>query len=472
MIKEAYGFDDVLLVPKKFPLNSRRDIKISSELTNKIKLKVPLISSNMMNVTESKMAIEMARNGGIGFIHRFMTTEDEVNEVMAVKRSENLVVENPYFIKKTSTVGEAKDLMDRLGVGGLLVKNSEELSGIITKRDLIFANLHDFVEDAMTPKNELITARPDASLSELKTIWKKFKVEKIPLVDENGVVKGLVIIKDLLSAQNHPNATKDTKGQLLVGASVGVKDHMRRTSALLDAGVDVICVDVAHGHTEMSINAIKELRGEFGDKLQLVAGNVATDEGTKDLINAGADCVKIGIGSGSICTTRVVAGAGVPQVTAIMEAAKAARKEDIPIISDGGIKSSGEIIKAFAAGANTVMVGGLFAGTKESPGTSVIRNGKKYKVYSGMASVGTNINKRIREGSELESDLTDFAAEGIEAMVPYRGDLKEILIQLIGGLRSGMSYSGSKSISELWEKAEFIKVVNIKEGLLKDLKMT
>ena len=472
MIKEAYGFDDVLLVPKKFPLNSRRDIEISSELTKKLKLEVPLISSNMMNVTESRMAIEMARNGGIGLIHRFMTIEDEVNEVMSVKRAENLVVNNPYFIKKTATVGEAKDLMQRLGVGGLLVKNSEELKGIITKRDLIFAKMHEFVEDAMTPKNELITASPGASLDELKKIYKKFKVEKIPLVDANGMVKGLVVIKDLLSTQNHPHATKDKRGQLVVGASIGVKDHLERTEALLKAGADIICVDVAHGHTEMSINAIKELRSEFGDKLQLVAGNVATAEGTKDLINAGADCVKIGIGSGSICTTRVVAGAGVPQVTAVMDAATVARKEDIPIISDGGIKSSGEIIKAFASGANTVMVGGLFAGTKESPGTSVIRKGKKYKVYSGMASVGTNINKRIREGSELESDLTDFAAEGVEAMVPYRGDLKEILAQLVGGLRSGMSYSGSKSIVELWKKAEFIKVASIKEGLLKDLKMT
>jgi len=471
MIKEAYGFDDVLLVPKKFPLNSRKDIDISSELTKKIRLELPIVSSNMMNVTESRMAIEMARLGGVGIIHRFMTVQDEVTEVKKVKRAENTVIKNPYFTAPKATVSEVKDLMRRLGVGGLLVQEGKKLVGIITRRDLLFCEPNETIKDVMTPEGELITASPDASSSELKALWKKYKVEKIPLV-EKGVVKGLVVVKDLLSVQSYPLATKDEEGQLRVGASVGVKDHVERTAALLEAGADFICVDVAHGHTNKSIKAIKELRSEFGDKLTLITGNVATGEGVKDLIGAGADCVKVGIGSGSICTTRVVAGSGVPQITAVMEAAKVARREDIPIISDGGIKSSGEIIKALAAGANTVMIGGLLAGTKESPGTTVIRNGKKYKTYSGMASVGTNIRKRIREGSELESDLTDYAAEGVEAMVPYRGNLKEIISQLVGGLRSGMSYSGSKNIKELWEKAEFIKVAGIKEGLLKDLKMT
>lgn len=470
-IRDALGFDDVLLVPKKFSLNSRRDIDISSFLTQKIKLKLPLVSSNMMNVTETKMAIEMARCGGFGIIHRFMTIEEEVEMVRVVKRAENAIVDKPYVVKKTATVGQIKDIMSRMGVGGLLVEELGKLVGIVTRRDLIFTSPSEFVEDIMTPESELITAPPGTSIAEAKKIWKKYKVEKIPLVDE-GKIKGLIVIRDLLSLENGANATKDKKGQLRVGASVGVKDHIERSIALVEAGADVICVDVAHGHTDKTLRAIKDIRGELGDKVQIIAGNVATSSGTKDLIGAGVDAVKVGIGSGSICTTRIVAGAGVPQVTAIMDAASAARNENIPVIADGGVKSSGDIVKALAVGANTVMVGGLLAGTNESPGTSVIRNGKKYKIYSGMASVGTNINKRIREGSDVESDLTDFAAEGVEAIIPYRGGVSEILAQLEGGLRSGMSYSGSKSIGELWSNAELVKVTSIKEGLLKDLTMT
>ncbi|MBR9689371.1 MAG: IMP dehydrogenase [Candidatus Altiarchaeota archaeon] len=470
-IRRGLGFDDVLLVPKKFPLGSRKDIDISSLLTKKIKLHIPLISSNMMNVTESRMAIEMARHGGLGLIHRFMTLEEEVEKVKAVKRAENTVIEKPYTIKRTATVGQVRDLMKTLKVGGLLVEENKKLVGIVTRRDLLFTEPTELVEDIMTPQTELVTAPLKTSVDEVKKIWKKYKVEKIPLVD-GDVIKGLIVVKDLINQENYPYATKDKKGRLRVGASVGVKDHLERATALVDAGVDIICVDVAHGHTDMSLRAVRELRDELGDKVQIIAGNIATASGAKDLISAGVDSLKIGIGSGSICTTRIVAGAGVPQITAIMDAYSIAKKEGIPVISDGGIKSSGDIVKALAAGANTVMVGGLLAGTYESPGTSVFRNGKKYKVYSGMASVGTNINKRIREGSDIESDFTDYAAEGIEAMIPYRGTVSEMLSQLIGGLRSGMSYSGSRSISELSAKAEFIRVNSIKEGLLKDLTMT
>ncbi len=469
IIKEGLGFDDVLLVPKRFRLKSRKEIDISTYLTKEIRLSIPIVSSPMSNVTEAKMAIAMAREGGIGIIHRFMSIEEQVEQVKWVKRAENIIIENPYTITKDKTVKDAILIMKKLNVSGLLVEENGKLIGIITKRDVLFADENDKVEDVMTKKEDLIHAKYPIKIEEAKEIIKKHKIEKLPLVDENGFIKGLITAKDLLKLERYPNATKDKKGRLMVGAAVGLKDWYERSLKLIEAGVDVLCIDVAHGHMDWVIETVRNMRKEFGDKIQIIAGNVATKEGTKDLIDAGVDAVRVGIGSGSICTTRIVTGAGVPQITAIIDCAEVARKEEIPIIADGGIKSSGDIVKALAAEASTVMLGYLLAGTEESPGISIMRNGKKYKLYKGMASALANIERKIREKGEKIEEFIDYTPEGIEAIVPYKGTVHEIITQLVGGIRSGFSYCGASNIKELWENAEFIKVRSIKEGLPKEL---
>lgn len=464
-MEEGLGFEDVLLVPRRSDIESRRNIDTSTFLTRSIKINIPIISSNMINVTEAKMAIAMAREGGLGIIHRFIPIERQVEEVKKVKRAESIVIDNPYTITKDKTVKEVREVMKKYEVNGLIVEENGKLIGIVTRRDILFAEDDEKVEDVMTKENELVYANYKISIEEAEKIFKKYKIEKLPLVDENKNIKGLITAKDLKKLKEYPFASKDERGRLLVGAAIGVKDYLERTQKLIEAGCDIICVDIAHGHSDLAINAIKNLRKEFGDKLPIIAGNVATEEGTLDLINAGADCIKVGIGSGSICITRIVTGCGIPQITAIMKCSKVAKKENIPIIADGGIKNSGDITKALAAGANSVMIGSLLAGTDESPGIVIMKQGKKFKFYKGLASAQANIEKRFFEKGFIEEEMIDYVPEGLEAIVPYRGSVHEVIAQLVGGLRSGMSYCGARNIKELQENAKFIKVFRIKEGL-------
>lgn len=460
-IRDALTFDDVLLVPKRSPIHSRKDVDLSTRLSRNIKLNIPIVSANMDSVTESAMAISMAHNGGIGIIHRFMSVERQVEEVLKVKRAESVIIEEPYTIWPSATMADAKRLMQEKGVSGLLVVDAnKKLLGILTARDLLFEdNDLNRVSELMTPMKSLHTASADASIDEARQLLRKYKLEKLPLVDEEGHLRGLITSKDMVTLAERPQACKDSKGQLTVGAAVGIREgYIERARALVNAGVDVLVVDVAHGHSDRVLNVVRELKKELG-QVDVIAGNVATPEGTKDLIDAGADAIKVGIGSGSICITRIVTGAGVPQLTAVLECAEAARKSDIPIIADGGIRNSGDITKALAAGASSVMIGSMLAGTEESPGVTVMRNGRKYKIHRGMASVGASM-KRGTEEAEDEAALLEYVAEGIEAFVPYRGTSHEILAQLAGGIRSGLSYCGAKTLAELHQNASFVRLTS------------
>ncbi|MCS6768010.1 MAG: IMP dehydrogenase [Candidatus Nitrosocaldus sp.] len=460
-IREGLTFDDVLLVPKRSSVVSRSHVNLRTRLSRRISLNIPIVSANMDTVTEANMAIAMAREGGIGIIHRFMSVEQQVNEVRKVKRAENIIIEQPYTIRQEQSLADAIELMNEYGVSGLLVVDHDErLVGILTRRDIMFESRtgEKRVYDAMT-KN-VISARHTITLDEAKEILHKYRIEKLPLVDEHNRVRGLITAKDILRREQYPLAAKDRKGRLLVGAAVGVKgDYMERTDKLLDAGADVIVVDIAHGHSENAIDAIKRIKKAYPD-CELIAGNVATAQGAKDLIDVGVDAVKVGVGSGSICITRIVTGSGVPQLTAIMDCARLAREYDVPVIADGGIRNSGDITKALAAGAETVMVGSLLAGTDESPGVSITKNGKRYKIYRGMASFYASLGRKMREEGALniEDDLNDYVPEGVEALVEYKGSVVEIVRQLAGGLRSGFSYCGARSIEELHRNAEFIKM--------------
>ncbi len=460
-IRDALTFDDVLLVPKRSSIHSRKDVSLSTRLSRNIKLNIPIVSANMDSVTESAMAISMAHNGGIGIIHRFMSVERQVEEVLKVKRAESVIIEEPYTIWPSATMSDAKRLMQEKGVSGLLVVDAnKKLLGILTARDLLFEdNDLNRVSELMTPMKSLHTASADASIDEARQLLRKYKLEKLPLVDEEGHLRGLITSKDMVTLAERPQACKDSKGQLTVGAAVGIKEgYIERARALVDAGVDVLVVDVAHGHSDRVLNVVRKLKKELS-QVDVIAGNVATPEGTKDLIDAGADAVKVGIGSGSICITRIVTGAGVPQLTAVLECTEAARKSDIPIIADGGIRNSGDITKALATGASSVMIGSMLAGTEESPGVTVMRNGRKYKIHRGMASVGASM-KRGTEEAEDEAALLEYVAEGIEAFVPYRGTSHEILAQLAGGIRSGLSYCGAKTLVELRQNVSFVRLTS------------
>ena len=458
-IRDALTFDDVLLVPKRSPVRSRRDVDLSTNLSKNIKLNIPIVSANMDTVTESAMAISMAHNGGIGIIHRFMPIERQVEEVQKVKRAESVIIEHPYTTGPNATMADAKRMMQEKGVNGLLVVDAKgRLLGILTARDLLFENNESRrVSELMTPMEKLHTAQAGASIDDARQLLRKYKIEKVPLVDDEGYLRGLITSKDMVTLAERPQACKDSKGQLIVGAAVGIREgYLDRARALVDAGVDVIVVDVAHGHSEWVLEVVRKLKKELGG-VDVIAGNVATPEGTKDLIVAGADAVKVGIGSGSICITRIVTGAGVPQLTAVMECAEAARALNVPIIADGGIRNSGDITKALAAGASSVMIGRMLAGTDESPGVTVMRNGRKYKLHRGMASVGASLKRGIPE-SEDDSALLDYVAEGIEAFVPYRGNSHEIIAQLAGGIRSGLSYCGARTLAELRQNASFVRL--------------
>lgn len=416
----------------------------------------------MDTVTESGMAIALAREGGIGIIHRFMAIEDQVDEILKVKRSESVMIEQPYTIKPDMSVAEAKKAMVEYGVSGLLVEEEGKLAGIITRRDITFEkNDKRKVSEVMT--KEVITAKDGLTIEQAKEILHKQRIEKLPVIDDKRRIVGLITSKDILKMEQYPHASKDRKGRLLAGAAVGVKgDYLERTEALLEAGADVLVVDIAHGHSENAINTIHMIKKAF-PSCELIAGNVATGDGANDLIKAGVDAVKVGVGSGSICITRVVTGSGVPQLTAVIDSVKVARDHDIPVISDGGIRNSGDITKALAAGSSSVMVGSLFGGTDESPGKTLVKNGKKFKMYRGMASFYASLGRKYREeGAQVidSDDLNDYVPEGVEAMVPYKGSVVEIVRQLAGGLRSGLSYCGAKTIPEMQKNAEFIKMTS------------
>ena len=461
-IREGLTFDDVLLVPKRSPIVSRSQTDLRTKLSRNITLNIPIISANMDTVTESGMAISLAREGGIGIIHRFMTIEDQVDEILRVKRSESAMIEQPYTIKPDATAAEAKKEMAEYGVSGLLVEEGGKLVGIITRRDITFEkNNKSKVSELMT--KEVITAKAGTTIEQAKEILHKQRIEKLPVIDEKHRIVGLITSKDILKMDQYPHASKDRKGRLLVGAAVGVKgDYLERTEALLDAGADVLVVDIAHGHSENAINTVHMIKKAFPG-CELIAGNIATGDGALDLIKAGVDAVKVGVGSGSICITRVVTGSGVPQLTAVLDSVRVARDYDIPVISDGGIRNSGDITKALAAGSASVMVGSLFGGTDESPGKTLVKNGKKFKMYRGMASFYASLGRKYREeGSHVvdSDDLNDYVPEGVEAMVPYKGSVVEIVRQLAGGLRSGLSYCGAKTITEMQKNAEFIKMTS------------
>jgi len=460
-IREGVTFDDVLLVPKFSDISSRTETDLSTKLSKNITLNIPLVSANMDTVTESTMAVTMARQGGIGIIHRFLTIKEQANQVLKVKRSGSVMIENPYLVGQDETISTAFDIMTEKEVSGLLVVDSEsKLVGILTERDVLFESLDStkLVKELMT--KDVITSKPGIDVDEAKEILKNNRVEKLPLIDDNRKIHGLYTTQDILNTENYPIASHDSKGRPLVGAAVGVKgDFLERTEALLEAGTDVLVVDIAHGHSENAINTVKNIKKAFPN-CELIAGNVATAQGTEDLIKAGVDAVKVGVGSGSICITRVITGSGVPQLTAVMDCAEVGKKYDIPIISDGGTRTSGDATKALAAGASSVMLGSMLGGTDQSPGSTISKNGKRYKIYRGMASLAAARGRKSKETGlvDLGDDLNDYVAEGVEAFVPYKGSVTDILTQITGGIRSGLSYCGGHTIQQMQENAEFIKM--------------
>lgn len=454
----ALTYDDVLLVPQYSDVESRRTLSTDTRLTNRITLRIPIVSANMDVVTESEMAIAMAREGGIGIIHRFLSIDEQARQIERVKKAESFVVDRPLTMTTANTVGDLKKLIDETGTGGILIVEHDKLVGIVTTRDLLFEE-HDAKPVAEVMQKKVVTASPGISLKEAERMLHDNRIEKLPLVDENGRVAGLVTLKDITKITQFPRASKDARGRLIVGAAVGVRDkEMHRVEAVLKAGADCVVVDIAHGDSSLELEMIRQIRKCFADA-QIIGGNVATSDGTKRLIDAGADAVKVGVGPGSICITRIVAGAGVPQVTAIIQCAEAARGSKIPIIADGGIRQAGDLAKAIAAGAQSAMIGSMLAGTDESPGLMTTRGGHRYKASRGMASREANIDRNRREGTDLSpEDIEEYVAEGVEAAVPYRGTAREVLMQLVGGLQSGMSYSGANSVEEFQKKAIFVRM--------------
>ena len=457
--KEGLTFDDVLLVPKYSDITSRSQTDLTTQLSRNISINIPFVSANMDTVTESSMAVVMARAGGIGIIHRFLTIQEQANEVLKVKRSGSVMIENPYSISSDKSIQDALDYAEDKNISGLLVVDSNsKLIGIVTERDLLFANPNNSINDIMT--KDVVTAKIGVTLEESKEILHKHRIEKLPIVDDSGIIKGLITSKDITNNANFPNASKDKKGRPLVGAAVGVRgDFLERSESLLEAGVDVLVVDIAHGHSENALSTVRNIKKAF-PSCELIAGNIATAQGAEDLIKAGVDAVKVGVGSGSICITRVITGSGVPQLTAVMDCAEIGKQYDVPIISDGGTRTSGDATKALAAGASSVMLGSMLGGTDESPGSTITKNGKRYKFYSGMASLGAARRRKSKETVQIDTgdDLNDYVAEGVEAMVPYKGSVVDILVQITGGIRSGLSYCGGHNIQQMQTNAEFIKM--------------
>jgi IMP dehydrogenase len=457
MIREGLTFDDVLLVPSKSEILPHQ-VEIGTVLTKKIKLNIPIASAGMDTVTEAKLAIAIARQGGIGIIHKNMDIKDQAMEVDKVKRSEHGVIVDPFFLSPEHIIGDALELMERYHISGVPITEEGKLVGIITNRDLRFENdLLKKIKDAMT-KEDLVVAPEGTTLEEAEKILKRHKIEKLPIVDDNFYLKGLITIKDIEKAIKYPNSAKDSNGRLIVGAAVGVsKDSLERAKALIEANADVIVLDTAHGHSVGVVEMVRTIKTKFPDT-QLIAGNIATASAARDLIEAGVDAIKVGIGPGSICTTRVIAGIGVPQITAIMDCAEVAKEYGVPVIADGGIKFSGDVVKAIAAGADCVMIGGLFAGTEESPGEMMIYQGRSFKAYRGMGSEAA-----MKQGSSdryFQEGQRKLVPEGVEGKVPYKGPLADSIFQMIGGLRAGMGYCGVKNINELKENTEFIKITS------------
>ncbi|MDO4540857.1 MAG: IMP dehydrogenase, partial [Syntrophomonadaceae bacterium] len=435
-----------------------RTVDVTTQLTRNIRLLVPIMSAGMDTVTEARMAIAMAREGGIGIIHKNMSVEEQCKMVDRVKRSEHGVIADPFHLSPRHRVYDALEIMEHYHISGVPITEGEKLVGILTNRDLRFETDFDQEISRVMTSDNLVTGPVGTTMEQAMQLLRKHKIEKLPLVDEDFNLKGLITIKDIEKAQKYPNSAKDKRGRLLVGAAVGIaRNTMERSEALYAAGVDVLVVDTAHGHSENVLRMVKQIKSSLPD-LELVAGNVATGSGTAALIEAGADAVKVGIGPGSICTTRVVAGIGVPQITAVMDCAREANKHGVPIIADGGIKYSGDIAKAIAAGANVVMLGNLLAGTDESPGEEIMLQGRRYKVYRGMGSIGA-----MKEGSSdryFQEDSQKLVPEGIEGRTPYRGSVSDTIFQLVGGLRAGMGYCGVASIKEMQERAQFIRITN------------
>ncbi len=473
-IRMGLTFDDVLLLPAKSDVLPK-DVDTSTFLTSTIRLNIPIVSAAMDSVTESRTAIAMAQEGGIGIIHKNLSIEEQALEVDKVKKSESGMIVDPITIGPDQHIYEALEIMKKYKISGVPVTKEGKLLGILTNRDLRFErNLYLKVSDVMTKEN-LVTVPEGTTLEESKAILHKHRIEKLLVVDRENNLKGLITIKDIEKSIRYPNACKDSLGRLRVGAAVGVgEDRDERVKALLDAGVDVIAIDTAHGHSKGVLESVRAIKKKFPE-CQLIAGNIATTEATEDLVKAGVDAVKVGIGPGSICTTRVIAGVGVPQLTAIQDCARVAMKYGVPVIADGGIKFSGDITKAIAAGANSVMIGSLFAGTDESPGEVVLYQGRTYKVYRGMGSIGA-----MKAGSkdryfqdEVDSDIK-LVPEGIEGRVPYRGPISSSVHQLIGGLRAGMGYTGCRNIEELRKKSVFIRIssAGLKESHVHDVTIT
>ncbi len=454
-LKQGLTFDDVLLVPAESDVLPA-DVDLHTRLTRKITLNIPVMSAAMDTVTEYRMAIAIAREGGIGIIHKNMSIEAQAEQVDMVKRSENGVITNPFWLAPGHTLAEADELCSKYRISGVPICENGRLIGIITNRDMKFeTDKTQLVENVMTREN-LVTAPEGTTLAEAKEILRRHKIEKLPLVDKDFHLKGLITIKDIEKAEVYPNSARDEKGRLLVGAAIGVTDDvLERTAALVEAGVDVLALDSAHGHSRNILSCVSRVKAAFPE-VQIIAGNVATAEGTRALIEAGADCVKVGIGPGSICTTRVVAGIGVPQITAVYDAARVAAEYDIPIVADGGVKYSGDIVKAIAAGGSVVMLGSLLAGCEESPGETEIYQGRQFKVYRGMGSLAAMAN-----GSKdryFQQDNKKLVPEGVEGRVPYKGSVSDTVFQLMGGLRSGMGYTGCRDVEELQSRSQFIRI--------------
>jgi IMP dehydrogenase len=473
-IRPAYTFDDVLLAPAQSEvLPSNVDLK--TRLTQKITLNIPLMSAAMDTVTGYRTAIAMAREGGIGIIHKNMTIEEQAMEVEKAKKSESGMIIDPITVETGQTVGDVKEIMRTYRISGVPVLQNNKLVGIVTNRDLRFVTDLDLkVDETMTSKN-LVTAKPGITLEQSKALLHKHRIEKLLVVDDSGTLKGLITIKDIEKVKKYPNAAKDARGRLLVGAAIGIGgNYLQQVELLIKAGVDIVGLDSAHGHSRNVVNTLREIKAAFPD-LPVIAGNIATAEAAEDLIKAGADCIKVGVGPGSICTTRIVAGVGVPQMTAIDDCARVAEKHDIPVIADGGIKFSGDLTKAIGIGANVVMIGSLFAGTDETPGETFLYQGRTYKGYRGMGSLGA-----MKKGSSDRyfqdniDNSSKFVPEGIEGKVPYCGPLADMLYQLIGGLRSGMGYVGAANIEELRQKARFVQITaaGLKESHVHDVIIT
>ena len=471
IIGEGITFDDVLLVPAYSEVIPNQ-VDLTTYLTKKIKLNIPMMSAGMDTVTEHRMAIAMARQGGIGIIHKNMSIEQQAEEVDKVKRSENGVITDPFYLSPEHTLADANELMGKFRISGVPITENGKLVGIITNRDLLFEE--DFskkIKESMTSEN-LVTAKVGTTIEEAKKILAKARKEKLPIVDDDFNLKGLITIKDIEKQIKYPNSAKDAKGRLLCGAAIGITANvLERTAALVEAQVDVVVLDSAHGHSANVMNCVRMIKEKYPD-LQIIAGNVATGESARALIEAGVDAVKVGIGPGSICTTRVVAGIGVPQITAVMDCYEVAKEYGIPIIADGGIKYSGDMTKAIAAGANVCMMGSMFAGCDESPGTFELYQGRKYKVYRGMGSIAA-----MENGSKdryFQSNAKKLVPEGVEGRVAYKGSVEDTVFQLIGGLKSGMGYCGTPTIEELKERGRFVKIsaASLKESHPHDIHIT